>query len=49
MKTTKVYRGGRGGLGWSEMFKPGSNWDLDKRRMPRQVAANPKATGLSGS
>lgn len=44
MKTTKVYRGGRVGLGWSEMFKPGSKQDLDKRSVPRKVAANPEAT-----
>lgn len=44
MKTTKAFLGGRVGLGWSEMFKPGSKQDLDKRSVPRKVAANPGAT-----
>lgn len=49
VKTTEVYRGGQVGLGWSEMLKPGSKWDLEKRSVPRQVAAKPKTTCLSGS
>ena len=40
MKTTKVYHGGRVGLGWSEMFKPVSKQDLAKRSEPGKVAAN---------